>query len=154
MNEDRHLEAMRGYLFLEMPEDAIEELKFIPSDSMGHREVLDLKLASEMMAERWNEAIESAMELCRRFPRGSSYFIHAAYCLHEVGDTFQAKKVLLSGPKELLDEALFHYNMACYLAVLGNSIQAEHYLKTAIELDGALKKTALEDADLAGITLK
>ena len=152
-------DAARGYLYLRMPEDALAELARVPKrkpvdDEGGESldlELLDLKLAAEMMAKNWNEAVTTSLLLCRRKPKKSRYFIHAAYCLHETGDTHKAKQILLSGPKELLEEPLFHYNMACYLAVLEKPDQAKHYLEKAIELDASLEQTALEDEDLEAL---
>ena len=151
MTPSQFKEAARGYLFLNMPEDALAELAHIDPTSFEGAELQDmrdLQLAAQMMCCRWNDAVSSSLRLCRQEPKNSRYFIHAAYCLHEIGDTMQAKQILLSGPKELLQEPLFHYNMACYLSVLEKPDQAKHYLERAITLDPELERTAEEDEDL------
>ena len=152
MTEERHKEAARGYLFLKMPQEALEEIKSLDSSIRTQQEVLDLALAAEMMLEDWNAAAATAGLLCNIDPNQSRYFIHAAYCLHEVGDTEKAKQLLLSGPKELLDEPLFHYNMACYLATLNQPKNALHYLNKSFELDETLREVAANDSDLKELT--
>lgn len=152
MTEERHKEAARGYLFLKMPEEALLEITSLPEDIKAKQEVLDLSLAAEMMLEDWNSAAATATLLCKIDPSQTRYFIHAAYCWHEVGDTEKAKQLLLSGPKELMDEPLFHYNMACYLAILDQPDNALHYLNKSFELDETLKQVACDDSDLANLS--
>ena len=80
-----------------------------------------------------------------------SYFIHAAYCLHEIGKTKAALRQLLNGPVTLIKDPLYHYNLACYHAVLGELDQAKACYEQSILLDPDLKKTALEDKDLQSL---
>jgi len=147
----QHIEAAQGYLYLEMPEDALDELSHIKSAQRHSKLVIDLQLASEMMAEKWNDAAQSALKLCKLASHEPRYFIHAAFCLHETGDTQKAKQVLLSGPKELMEDPLFHYNMACYLSVLKELKPAKSYLRKAFELDPELKQLARTDEDLKNL---
>ncbi len=151
MLSDKIKDAARGYLMLKMPKDALKELQNLPVTERERSDSLDLHLAAQMMDEDWNKAADTGLRLCKSKPRQGHYFIHTAFCLHEIGDTNQAKQTLLSGPKELLDDPLFHYNMACYLAVLENLQQAQHYLTKAIQLDVSLKETASADPDLKHI---
>lgn len=151
MLPDKIKDAARGYLLLKMPIDALDELQRLLPEDRQKSDTLDLYLAAQMMIEDWNAAADTGLRLCKLRPKQGRYFIHAAFCLHETGDTNQAKQILLSGPKELLDDPLFHYNMACYLAVLGNSNQAKHYLSKAIGLDTSLETTAGKDPDLQSV---
>ena len=148
MLSDKIKDAARGYLMLKMPKDALTELQHLPVAERESLDSLDLYLAAQMMDEDWNTAADTGLRLCKSKPRKGHYFLHAAFCLHEIGDTNQAKQTLLSGPKELLDAPLFHYNMACYLAALENFQQAQHYLAKAIQLDASLRETASTDPDL------
>ena len=148
---DQKKEAVRGYLFLEMPQEALLEIHSLSERERVTQEVLDLTLAAQMMKKDWSEASSTAALLCKIDPESSRYFIHAAYCFHEVGDTEKAKQMLLGGPKELMDEPLFHYNMACYLAILDQPKNAQHYLDKSFELDSSLRKVAAEDEDLKAL---
>jgi hypothetical protein len=151
MNEERCLAAAEGYLQLEMPVEAVLEIEKLPVSVRQGVHSSELELAAEMMQKHWNRGAELARFLCGLKPSKRAYFLHAAYCLHETGDTLAAKSFLMSGPKSLMKDALFHYNMACYSAVLGDEEEASRYLIPALELDPALRKTALSDEDLKGI---
>jgi Flp pilus assembly protein TadD len=87
-------------------------------------------------------------------PKEARFFIHAAYCLHETGDTLAARDWLLRGPATLIEDPLFHYNIACYLAVLGDCKRAETHLERAFEMDASLRETAQEDTDLEALREK
>ena len=152
MNEERCLTAAEGYLQLEMPVEAVIEIERLPVAVRQGVHSSELELAAEMMQQHWNRGADLAKQLCVMKPSKRAYFLHAAYCLHETGDTMAAKSFLMSGPKSLMKDALFHYNLACYSAVLGDKDEASRHLVPAFELDPALRETALNDEDLKGIS--
>jgi len=145
------LEAIEGYLQLEMPEDAFIELRNIPEDQQSSERYKELLLATEMMLKHWESAAETAKQLCEINPSENSYFIHAAFCLHETAETRAALEHLSSGPTSLQSDPLFHYNLACYHAVLGNEVDAYDFLSVAFSLDPDLEETAKDDDDLKSI---
>jgi hypothetical protein len=79
------------------------------------------------------------------------FFIRAAICLHETGDTLAACNCLLSGPKTLFEMPVSHYNLACYLWTFGEGCRARDHLKRAITMDESFREEARHDRDLAGI---
>ena len=145
------LEVIEGYLQLEMLEDAFIELRNIPTDQQNSERYKELLLATEMMLKHWESAAATAKELCKINPNEKSYFIHAAFCLHEIAETRLALQHLLSGPSSLHNDPLYHYNLACYHAVLGSETDAHNCLSIAFSLDPELKATAVEDKDLRSI---
>jgi Flp pilus assembly protein TadD len=86
--------------------------------------------------------------LCEAEPQETIGFIHAAFCLHELGRTDEARNVLLHGPPALLNEATYYYNMGCYNARLGQLEDAQNYLRMSFSLDGKLRDFARHDPDL------
>lgn len=145
------MNAAEGYLQLEMPDDAMAELEKLPAAVRLGLHAAELELAAEMMRKQWNSGAIIAKVLCQRKPTKKSYFLHAAYCLHETGDTLAAKNVLMRGPKSLMKDGLFHYNMGCYAAALGDLEEAKRYVLASFELDPELRKTAEDDEDLAEV---
>lgn len=131
-----------------MAEDALIELRNTPSHEQQTERYKELLLATQMMLQHWQPAAITAKELSKINQKEKSYFVHAAYCLHETGDTLAALRHLLSGPKALNADPLYHYNLACYHAVLGNLKDARTCLKKSFQLDPELEKTAPEDKDL------
>jgi predicted Zn-dependent protease len=145
------IRAASGWLELGMPTDALNEIKSLPKDQRGEKIALELRLAAEMALEKWKDASETAQLLCREAVDEPDFFLSAAFCLHELGETDEARKWLLRGPDVLSEMAVFHYNMACYLWTLGEKERAQNHLAKAFEMDDSFKESALHDKDLVGI---
>lgn len=140
-----------GWLELGLPDEALSELGELPARDRMRRPALELRLLAEMESHHWNAAADTGRLLCLKEPKEARFFIHAAYCLHETGDTLAARDWLLRGPATLIEDPLFHYNIACYLAVLGDCKRAETHLERAFEMDASLRETAQEDTDLEAL---
>lgn len=145
------LRAAEGWLELGLADEALYELQALPTEAQRLRAPLELKLAAQMDREQWNAASETARLLCLKAEDEPEFFLNAAYCLHETGDTLAACNQLLRGPKTLFEMAVFHYNLACYLWTLGEGPRAKSHLKQAIEMDGSFLESARVDRDLAGL---
>ncbi len=145
---DKTLLAAQGYFELGMLDDALEELDTLPPDLQEGTEVLQMRLFIHMREKRWPQALEISRTFCRVQPEETLGFIHAAFCLHELRRTAEAKAFLLSGPAALLGEATYHYNLGCYDATLGNIEEAQAHLRTSFKLDGKFREYARTDPDL------
>lgn len=146
------LRAASGWLELGLADEALYELQSLPPETLESRGALELKLAAQMACEHWNLASETARILCLKAEEVPEFFLRAAYCLHETGDTLAACNQLLRGPRALFEMAIFHYNLACYLWTLGEGPRARSHLKQAIALDQTFLESARTDKDLAGIS--
>lgn len=104
-----------------------------------------------MVEGQWNSASETAKILCIQVADEPMFFLHAAFCLHETGDTYAACNWLMRGPRALHQMAIFHYNIACYLWILGQGARAKRHLHQAISMDEELIEVARADRDLVGI---
>ncbi len=144
----KSLLAAQGYLELGMLEDALAELDALPAAVQGTSDVLQMRLFGFMRVRRWDEALEISRTLCRMLPKETVGYIHAAFCLHELRRTAEAKSLLLSGPSALLNEATYHYNLGCYDAVLGNLEEAQAHLRVSFRLDKKFRDFARTDPDL------
>lgn len=142
---------VEGYLELDLPDLAEEELNTLPTVAAGHPYVLDARLAILMHRKAWPEAVETGLTGCAAVPGQPGFFIHTAFCLHEMGRTEEAHLLLLSGPSALHREPLYHYNMGCYLSVLGRVDEARRHLADAFRLDSSLRTFAKSDRDLAAL---
>jgi tetratricopeptide (TPR) repeat protein len=143
--------AAEGYSELGMYDDALAELDSLPDELLGHVEVLKCRTVVLMQARRWKLALTAGRSLCRAAPNETTGFIHAAFCLHELGRTTEARDTLLSGPDLLHSEPTFHYNLACYECALGNLELARLHLEKSIELDKKFREFAKTDPDLAAL---
>ena len=145
----RALRAVEGYAELGLHDFAWEELAPFMHQAARRIDVQETILNLLMREKRWVEAIETGQTLCRNCPDLPHPFIHTAFCLHETKRTLEALKMLRSGPQSLQQDAIYHYNCACYLAVLGHDDDARAALHTAFALDEALQENARIDPDLA-----
>jgi predicted Zn-dependent protease len=148
---ERTLLAAQGYSELSMFDDAIAELDALPSEATKSAAVLELRAVILIQAKRWKAALTAARALCRAEPEKTSGFIHAAFCLHELGRTAEARDVLTGGPKSLHAEPTYHYNLACYECALGNLGLAQQHLEISIKLDKKFREFARSDPDLAAL---
>jgi predicted Zn-dependent protease len=147
----RLLVAAQGYSELGLPELALDELALIPEDFQHEAVVVETRLSVLMQARRFREALTHSQELCRLQPEKTAGFIHAAFCLHELGNTQGARELLLSGPSSLKAEPTYHYNLACYEAALGNLDEARAHLDVSFAMDKKLREHARTDPDLRSL---
>jgi tetratricopeptide (TPR) repeat protein len=151
MSLERSLLSAQGYIELEMPDEALAELDALaPSDQL-RLETLQLRLFIVMHAKRWDQALSVCARLRVVDPEDTTGYIHAAFCLHEMGRTNEAKELLLGGPSSLLSEPTYHYNLGCYDAVLGNLKEATQHLETSFRMDKKFREIAKLDPDLKAI---
>jgi hypothetical protein len=145
---ERIMAAVEGYADLGLPGMAWEELTGLSIGDRARPEVRELVLCLYIRERRWEEAIPMGLALCETLTGRPTVFIHTAYALHEAGRTEDARVLLGGAPASLHSDPLYHYNMACYLAVLGNLRDAEPLLRRALEMDEKLRRHARTDADL------
>jgi Flp pilus assembly protein TadD len=145
------LRAAAGYAELGMNRESIAELNAIDKPAQRRPEVLQLRLHHLMREKEWARALSVSRKLCRVAPQCSAGYLHAGFCLHELGKTLQAKKLLLKGPVALLREPIYYYNMGCYDALLGNSKSAQVHLLTSFKLDPSFRDIAKKDPDLQSV---
>ena len=150
VSEEIHtiIEAAQGYLLLGMSKESWREVKKLTLQEQLLPEVLDLRVSLLMQESHWEEALEILVPLCHVVPDNENHFVHAAYCLHELKRTKEAREILLSGPDSLMDQPLFHYNLACYETRLGEFDLAKISLERCFKLSEDFRKIALEDRDL------
>jgi predicted Zn-dependent protease len=145
---ERAILAAQGYLELGMAEEALAELSTLTSLEGGDPDIMELRLHVLMQAKRWTEALATAQELLCIMPEAVSAYIHGAFALHELGRTEEARDLLLKGPAGLHRDPIFHYNIGCYEAVLGNRDAALHSLAESFALDETCRDFAQHDPDL------
>ena len=148
---ERILLAAEGYSELGMFDDALAELNTLPAELADHVTVVERRTAVLIQARRWKPALTASRLLCRVAPGKTSGFIHAAFCLHALGRTEEARDTLLAGPELLHTEPTYHYNLACYECTLGNLDLARLHLEKSFELNKEFREYAKSDPDLAAL---
>jgi len=145
---ERQLRAACGYAELGMTAESIAELNAMDDEYQQRPEVLQLRLHHLMRKKQWTRALTVSRKLCRVAPQASAGFLHAGFCLHQIGRTAEAKKLLLKGPSALLSEPIYYYNMGCYEVLLGNLQDARMHLDISFKMDASFRDLAKKDPDL------
>lgn len=151
MQYDWQVRAACGYAELGMLRECIAELNAIEPRQQRRPEVLQLRLSCLMQRQRWTQALELARKLCRVAPDSCIGFLHAGYCLHQLGKTAAARELLVRGPVALLKEPIYYYNMGCYDALLGNVGEAKSNLQISFKMDASFRDIAKRDPDLKAL---
>lgn len=151
MSFEWHFRAACGYAELGMTRESLAELNSIERCQQTRPEVLQLRLHHLMRAQKWVQALRISQKLCRAAPDCSAGYLHAGFCLHELGKTAEAKQLLLKGPSALLKEPIYYYNMGCYEALLGNVKDARINLETSFRMDSSFRELAKRDPDLEAV---
>lgn len=151
MKLDQILQAAEGYGELGMFDEALAELSCISEPNQSELPVMQARLFLLLQFKQFRGALEVSREISVNHPELPVGFIHSAFCLHELGQTVEARDLLMSGPASLLDEATYYYNLACYNAVLGEMQQARAYLKTSFKMNKKFREIAEHDPDLSAI---
>ncbi|MEP6685637.1 MAG: hypothetical protein ABJB22_02570 [Verrucomicrobiota bacterium] len=134
-----------------MTRQSLAELNAIERTLQDRPEVLQLRLHHLMRKRDWTRALLVSRKLCRVAPHCGTGFLHAGFCLHELGRTAQAKRLLLRGPATLHKEPIYHYNMGCYEALLGNLHCARQHLRISFKMDASFRELASRDPDLQSV---
>lgn len=151
MTFEQIVRIAEGYSELGMLEDALGELGQLDAEQQERLEVLRMRVDILLRKQDWEDALRLSLRFCAVNPNQPYGYVHAAFCLHELGRTSEAKQTLLDGPSSLLDEPVYYYNLACYDTVLGNIEQAKVYLRASFRLDKSFKAMAKNDPDLKQI---
>ena len=144
----RQFRAACGYAELGMAAESIAELNAIEDEFQHRPEVLQLRLHHLMRKKQWSRALTISRRLCRAAPEASAGYLHAGFCLHQIGRTREAKELLLRGPTALLKEPIYYYNMGCYEVLLGNLKDARVHLQISFKMDSSFRDLAKRDPDL------
>jgi Flp pilus assembly protein TadD len=148
---ERRIQAACGYAELGMMRQSLAELDAVDPALQNRPEVLHLRLHHLMVRKSWARALRVSQQLCRVAPQCSTGFLHAGFCLHQLGKTAAARKLLLSGPPTLRREPIYYYNMGCYEALLGNVEDARAHLQISFQMDISFRELAKRDPDLKSI---
>jgi len=148
--QDKHLEAVEGWLGLGNWHEAESELAHIDPKYRAHPFVLELRYKIHEKAGQWDRAAAVAATLRDLLPDNQWGHFYLAYSLHELKRTQEAYDTLAPVLSRFPDHWLMRYNLACYACMLGKPEEALTWLAQAIALAGKkeIRTLALSDPDL------
>lgn len=148
-DEIRHrLEQCDGFIDLRMAQRAAAELVGIPAEYLSRLPAERLRLRLALAQGAWMEAADLARGLRERFPQELEYWIESAFATRRADGLQPALAVLQDAALRFPEEAIVHFNLACYHCQLEQRDQALRLLAKAVALDPQFHQIALEDEDL------
>ena len=147
----RALDAADGYLFLGLTEEALAEVENVSTDEQETPSVLLARIRVLLHLRHWKEAEALSERGLALHPEVDEFTVQRVFVLHQLEKGEEAFKVLLAAPEWIRRTGILHYNLACYEARLGDLQTARRCIDAAIEINGAMKKNARTDPDLAAL---
>ncbi len=147
----RALHGADGYLFLGLPDFALEALDDVPTGEQADAAVMLARVRVLLHMRRWPEAEALSGQGATQHPGEEEFTVQRAFALHQLNKGEQAVEVLQSAPEWLRRTGILHYNLACYEARLGDLTIARQCINAAIQLNAAMKKNARVDPDLQAL---
>jgi tetratricopeptide (TPR) repeat protein len=143
----RRLDAAEGYLMLKLPERAIEILESQPDWATMQFEASFLMGESLRCLERYREALKPLEVAAKLRPQDVDVAIALGWCYKRTHRLAQAIDALERAERHNPDDALLHYNLACYWSLVGNASKALDELAVALELKPELRSLIPEESD-------
>lgn len=153
---DSHLvRAAEGWVELGLPNEAEIELSQLSSGAKAHPQVLHALWGLHAHRKEWGLAHTVAESLVQAAPDEVMGWVHRAYAARRMdgGGLQLAWDALRPAVEQFPDETIIPYNLACYACQLGDSTEAQQWLRKAIargERD-EIKRLALSDPDLVAL---
>lgn len=146
---ERQIDAAQGWLGLNDPLSAKQELDQIPTALHSHPRVLLVRSEFFASTKRWEESAACANAVVEITPSLWDAWIKRSYALHELKRTREAFDLLLPAARIFPDLWLIPYNLACYSAQLNRLEEAEIWFARAMKIDASqVKHAAQDDPDL------
>jgi tetratricopeptide (TPR) repeat protein len=143
----RLLDEAEGYLLLELPRRSLQILESRSDWSSMQFEANLLKGEALRCLERYREALRPLEIAAGLQPGDPRVALALGWCYKRTNRLAQAIDALARALVAHPEQALLHYNLACYWTLAGNSTKALEALSTALELDPELRSLIAGEPD-------
>ena len=144
---EKRLEAARGYLLLDMPDHALNELETIERPEKCAGEYNLLRGEALRGKKDFHAALRAYNRALAERPRNISILMGMAWCYKRIDQLPRAIAAMEEAYRIAPHEAIVLYNLACYYALGGNKPQALSWLGRAIRMEGSLRDLIPRETD-------
>lgn len=118
-------------------------------DETGRAAPVALLLRGEALRAlgRWEEALEAMRAAAEREPDRLEAWLGMGWCLKRLDRLAEAIDALRHGLDSAPEQAILHYNLACYLSLVGDAATSVEHLARAIALDGRYRDLTEAERD-------
>jgi len=141
------LDEAEGYLMLELPEYALRILESRDEWPRMTFEASFLKGETLRCLERFREALASLEVAAALRPEDVGVALAQGWCYKRTNRLAEAVDALERAARHEPDNALIHYNLACYWSLAANASRALEELALALRLDPELRRLIAEESD-------
>jgi len=143
----RILREAHGYLELEMPQHALSALVRIQEPGTFKGQVLFLTGEALRGLGRFHEALRPLEAAADLMPSNTDVWVALGWCQKRSGRLDLAITALEKAQEVAPNQALIHYNLACYWSLARNKRRALDYLSTAFGLDAHYRQLVDQETD-------
>jgi tetratricopeptide (TPR) repeat protein len=143
----KKLDEAEGYLMLDLPRRSLQILESQPDWLNMQFEACLLKGEALGSLNRYRDALRH-LEVAAALRQGNSRVALAlGWCYKRTNRLAQAIDSLERALREHPDDALLHYNLACYWSLAANGPKALGALATALDIDPDLRSLISHESD-------
>ena len=134
---------------LEMYDDAWTTLDQLSPEEQIEESAMTLRLDLALSMERWDFGAEIAREAVQLHPQSVTFYLNGAYCIRRA-ESLESAYPFLKQARQTCDKlsALWHYNLACYEAQLGNLAAVGPLFRKAVAMEASFEQMGMSDPDL------
>lgn len=126
---------------------ALAELRLLPDSARSTPGVQLLEGEALRALGRWREALAPFAAVVERDPQRTEAWLGLGWCLKRLDRLPEAMDALRRGLESAPEQAILHYNLACYLSLSGDAPTAVDHLSRAISLDGRYRELTEAEKD-------
>lgn len=148
---ERLLEAARGYLLLDMPDHALEQLDAIPEPERSPFVINELRGEALRAKGEYAAALKAYGRALVENPTDLTVLMGMAWCYKRTGHLPKSIAAMHEAYRAHPDEPIVLYNLACYYALAGNKTQALSWLGRALRMRSELRRLIASETDFDGL---
>lgn len=142
------LREAEGYLELDMPQHALDALtRLVKTEVATSPTYYYLEGEALRATQRFDDALVPLNKAAELAPGNVHVWLALGWCYKRIGEIELAIESLERALEIEEDQALVHYNLACYWSMAGNKRQALDYLSRSFALDSHYRDLVAEESD-------
>ena len=147
VRQDKLLEAARGYLMLDMPDQALRQLDAIEAPKACWFDMNQLRGDALREKQEYKAALKAYHWARKENPTDVSVLLGMAWCYKRTNQLTKAIASMHEAYQWSSDQPIVLYNLACYYALAGDKSHALSWLGRALRMDSSLRKLIPKETD-------
>lgn len=143
----RRMEAAQGYLMLELPDRALQELQGVDTDSYKAFDVLLLRGEAYRAKADFQSALVEFSNAHKLQPNDLSAMMGMAWCYKRIDQLDRSIETMRLAYESHKEVPVVLYNLACYYSLAGEKELALSWLARALRMDRGFTKLVPKETD-------